>query len=193
MTDDGRNYSNAQEGRHGNWMQTYSGRQFWPVDPRPSEVHLIDIAHGLAHACRFAGHCSRFYSVAEHSVYVSQIVPPELALVGLLHDATEAYVVDIPRPLKPFLTGYAAIEDGVWVAIAQRFGLPEKMPQAVKDADNALLLAEQRDIMAPPPAPWNIPGEAAPIRIIGLDPATAERVFLERFWQLAPMGRLLEA
>lgn len=188
-------YDNRLPGsdRHGNWMQTFSGRMFWPVDPRPDEVFIEDIAHALSLACRFGGHCSRFYSVAEHSVYCSLIVPQEFAFVALMHDATEAYVCDIPRPLKPYLTGYGAIEQAVWVAIADRFGLPHTLPSEVKVADNAMLLAEQRDIMLPPPAAWSIKGEASAISVVGLPPAEAEQLFLARFRELCSTGEAAAA
>jgi len=180
-------YDNSVPGvdRKGNWMQTYTGRMFWPVDPRADEVHIHDIAHALANACRFGGHCKRFYSVAEHSVLCSYLVPQEMALTALMHDATEAYVCDIPRPLKPFLEGYAAIEQRVWEAIADRYSLPYQLPAEVKEADNAMLLAEQRDIMLPPPAPWSVPGYPAIFRVVGLSPDEAEGQFLQRFEQLA--------
>lgn len=185
MTDAGHTYDNSDGQRFGNWMQTYTGRQFWPMDPRASEVHLDDIAHALAHTCRFGGHCERFYSVAEHSVLVSLVVPPELALLGLLHDATEAYVLDVPRPIKPYLQGYKEIEFGVWRAIAAKFGLPVEMPQAIKDADNAVLLAEAEQIMKVHPAPWSVPGEPAPVQVVGWHPERAARFFRLRFAQLA--------
>jgi hypothetical protein len=183
--DHGHTYANGDGRRRGNWMQTYTGHQFWPLDPRPEEVFIADIAHALANACRFGGHCNSFYSVAEHSVLVSQVVPPELALMGLLHDASEAYVCDIPRPLKPFLTGYKEIEERVWRAIADRFELPHEMPQAIKDADNAVLLTEAKAIMKPHPAEWCVPGEPAAVSVLGFPPNFAEQIFLRRFQELA--------
>lgn len=186
MTDSGHTYNNraAGETRSGNWMQTYTGRQFWPLDPRPDEIDLDDIATALSRACRYAGHCERFYSVAEHSVYVSQIVTPSLALKGLLHDATEAYLVDIPRPIKPFLKGYFEIENNLWKAIAAKFGLTEDMPESIKEADNAILLAESVQIMKPHPAPWCVPGMAASVKIMCLPPDQARGLFLNRFTEL---------
>lgn len=184
-TDDGHTYDNSTgQERKGNWQQLYSGIAFWPLDPRPEEVRIEDIAHALSLQCRYAGHCSRFYSVAEHSVLVSQVVPPHLALMGLMHDATEAYCIDVPRPLKPYLRGYKEIEDGIWRAIADRFGMPHEMPREIKDADNAVLLAEQAELMGPPPMPWAVPGEPANVPIIGFLPGYAERLFLERFKEL---------
>lgn len=185
-TDDGHTYDNRGEGlgRVGNWQQVFTGIQFWPLDPRAEEVDIRDIAHALSMQCRYAGHCERFYSVAEHSVHVSRIVPPELALVGLLHDATEAYCIDVPRPLKPSLTGYKAIEDRIWLAIAERFGLDPIMPQAIKDADNAVLLAEAAQIMKPHPMPWCVPGDAADVEIGCWSPKRSEVAFLGRFYEL---------
>jgi hypothetical protein len=183
---DGSNYDNRGEGsgRHGNWMQTFSGRQFWPLDPRADEVFIEDIAHALSMACRYGGHCNSFYSVAEHCVHVSHVVPPEMALVGLLHDASEAYVADVIRPIKPHLTGYKAIEDRVWSVIAERFGVPVDLPPEVKLADNAVLLAECAINMKPHPAPLCVPGEPAAVTIRCWLPAEAERAFLGRFREL---------
>lgn len=183
-TDDGHDYANGDGERVGNWMQTFTGRQFWPLDPRADEVCIEDIAHALSMACRYGGHCERFYSVAEHSVLVSRVVPAHLALDGLLHDAAEAYVADVIRPIKPFLAGYKAIEGRVWAAIADHFGLRYVMPREIKDADNAVLLAESVQIMKPHPAPWSVPGEPADVVIVGHAPGAAKELFLSRFYEL---------
>src|SRR5258708_302056 len=90
-----------QKDRRGNWMQTYTGRAYWPADPRAEDVCIEDIAHALSLLCRYTGHCKRFYSVAEHSILISQVVPPEYAFFGLMHDAQEAYINDLARPIKP--------------------------------------------------------------------------------------------
>lgn len=140
--------------RTGDWMQTYTGRKFWPLDPRADEICIEDIAHGLSMQCRYAGHCLQFYSVAEHSVLLSRALPDELKLWGLLHDAAEAYVLDVIRPLKPALSGYREIEDRVMVEVCQRFGLnylgsPSSMPSMVKEADNRILVDEKQQNMAP--------------------------------------------
>lgn len=155
--------------RVGDWQQTFTGRQFWPCDPRADEVCIEDIAHALSLQCRFAGHCRAFYSVAEHSVRVSREVwlsahdagmsgpqCAQIALAGLLHDASEAYCVDVPRPLKPFLTNYREIEHGVSAAVAERFGFDASLfaHPMVKRADEVLLMTEARDLMGPPPRPW---------------------------------------
>lgn len=178
------NNKSLDDTRIGNWMQLASGRKFYPLDPLPTEIFIEDIAHALSMICRFGGHCTMFYSVAEHSYNASFEVPEEDAFAALMHDATEAYVADIIRPIKPDLQGYAEIEHRVWVAIAEKFRLPIKLPSSVKEADNAMLLAEQRDIMAPPPEPWGVPGIAAERQIQGWYPPVAKKMFLERFEEL---------
>lgn len=154
------------EMRQGQWMQTFTNRQFWPMDPRADEVFLEDVAHALALMNRFAGHTRVPYSVGEHSLRVSDEVfirtgDMLLALCGLLHDGSEAYCVDVPTPLKPYLTGYKEIEAKVMEAIRERFNLPSEFwhhPE-VKRADRVLLLTEARDLLGRPPAAW---GEGDP-------------------------------
>ena len=101
--------------RIGDWMCTASGVTFYPLDPRPEEIRIEDIAHSLALQCRFAGHCREFYSVAEHSVRGAQALRSIGATVAmqaafLLHDASEAYAVDLPRPIKRMMPNYKAME-----------------------------------------------------------------------------------
>lgn len=132
----------AQDGRHGDFMQTYTGGKFWPLDPRPDEVNIYDVAHSLSLQCRYAGHCERFYSVAEHSVLMARWVSPANRLWALLHDASEAYLVDVPRPLKRHLPSYKEAEAKVMAAICERFGLPHAMPAEVHEADNRIIADE---------------------------------------------------
>jgi len=137
----------------GDWIQTYMGKRFYPLSPRAQDIDPVDVAHALSLLCRYGGHVDPFYSVAEHCVLMSEWVQREhgsiqLALWALLHDATEAYVVDVPRPLKRELRDYATIEDRVMLAIAERFDLPTAdMPPEVKDADNRILLDETAALM----------------------------------------------
>ena len=170
--------------RIGNWMQTYSGRRYYPGDPRPDDVVIEDIAHALSMLCRFGGHCSRFYSVAEHSVLVSMVVPREHALQGLLHDATEAYCVDVPRPLKRQLSNYAEIEQRNRLAVAARFGLAVDLPECVHVADNDVLLAERDALFDRAAGTWSIPGTPAQVGIVGWAPPMACSLFMQRYREL---------
>lgn len=171
--------------RKGDWMQTASGKQFWPIDPRPEDVDINDIAHALSQVCRYGGHCRTFYSVAEHSVYVARACPPELRLAGLLHDASEAYISDIVRPAKRFIEGYIAIEDRLQAAIGEAFDVSLAEFHAIKEWDNAVLLDEQAQIMLPPPEPWTPLGvEPAGFTIACHSPAVAKAGFLNMFHKL---------
>jgi hypothetical protein len=167
-------------------IQTFTGRIVYPLNPLPEDIFIEDIAHSLSNMCRFTGHTSRFYSVADHSIRVSQVVPTHDALWGLLHDASEAYLTDIPRPLKR-VTGfgdqYRAFERVLMAAICRRFGLPEKEPESVHVADMILLMTEKRDLMSGAERPWD-EDHTLPEPISPLSPAAAERAFLARFEML---------
>jgi hypothetical protein len=171
---------------HGDWMLTATGRQYWPADPKPTDVDIFDIARHLSMLCRFTGACQEFYSVAEHSVYVSRLVPEEHALTALLHDATEAYIADINRPTKQSLPDYKALEDLNWKqAIAPAFGLPLELPECIHVADRAVGRAEQQQIMPPMPGRDAYTGTpAANIKIECMPPKLAERMFIERYMEL---------
>lgn len=128
--------------RVGDWMQTFCQIKFYPQDPRPEEIDIIDIAHALSQIPRFTGHGDIFYSVAQHSLYVMQMCPPPFKLEGLLHDASEAYLGDMGRPLKHFSELgkiYKQLENKVNLAIAQKFRLKYPWPEPVKRADNTIL------------------------------------------------------
>lgn len=138
--------------RRGGYILTHTGRHFYPLDPRPEEIEIEDIAHGLARLCRYGGHVDDvgIYSVAQHSCYVSDLLPPELKLWGLLHDASEALgLVDVPHPVKidPAMAGYRAAEERLERAIAERFGLVWPRPPEVKQADLIMLATEKRDLL----------------------------------------------
>ncbi|RVN04626.1 HD domain-containing protein [Sinorhizobium meliloti] len=168
--------------RLGDWMQTYTGRKFWPMDPRADEVLIEDIAHSLSLQCRYAGHCLRFYSVAEHSVHLARHLRwqgVEVALWGLLHDASEAYLVDVPRPVKPHLPGYKEAESKVMAAVCERFGLSSTMPAVVHDADNRIIGDELVNLA---PMDWHARyDDPLGVNIRCWYPAQAEEEFLATF------------
>ena len=176
--------------RHGEWLQTFTGRKFWPLDPRPEDVCIDDIAHALSLLCRFGGHCTRFYSVAEHSIYISQHAG-QYALWGLLHDASEAYLIDVPRPLKKMLPEYRAAEDRLQRVICEAFGLDPEKPENITQLDRAILMDERLHIMAPAPEPWSTDVAPLGVKIGGYMPAVAEIIFLETFHRLDRAGKVL--
>lgn len=134
--------------RQGAWFPVYSGKRFWPLDPRPNDFDINDIAHALAHINRFNGHLYHSYSVAQHSVLVSQNVPIAAARYGLLHDASEAYLQDIITPLKGLLPDYCLLEERVMRAILTAFDVPisDEIRKAVKQTDVRMLVTEVRDL-----------------------------------------------
>lgn len=173
----------AELARTGDFMQTATGRKFWPLDPRADEVFIDDIAHSLSLQCRYAGHCLRFYSVAEHSVLMARKLRWEgvdVALWALLHDAAEAYTVDVPRPLKRHLVGYKEAEAKVMAAIAERFGLADEMPAVVHDADNRIIGDELANLV---PMDWHAryAGEELGVELKYWSPEKAREEFMATF------------
>lgn len=166
------------------WIQTYTGRKLFPLHPDPDAIDVRDIAHALSLHCRFNGHCREFYSVAEHSVRVSKQLTDGDALWGLLHDASEAYLSDVPKPLKKDLPEYQAAEEHLMRVIAERFELPWPIPEMVHEADMTLLITERRDLMGNPVGDWGIDVDPLPGRIDPLSPSAAERAYLARFDEL---------
>lgn len=169
------------------WITTYTGKAFDLLDPDWDVIDILDIAHALAHICRFTGHVREFYSVAQHSVLVSQQVPPEHALEGLLHDATETYCNDLARPIKrlPGFEAYNELEARLQRAVAMAFGVPAEMSKSVKEADQRMLVTEAKQLLTKPPRPWAIPAEPYPdLEIKPLPPDVAKAMFLASFQEL---------
>src|ERR1035437_9925269 len=164
-------------------ITTYSGIRFWPLQPNPADIRIEDIAHALSNQCRFGGHAREFYSVAEHSVRVSQLCLPEDALSGLLHDASETYLVDLPRPLKllPEFAPYREAERRLQRAVAVRFELAPEQPATVTAADDTMLWIEAHSLLGSM-AVEVIRDTRPPFEITdSLLPVEAERLFLARF------------
>lgn len=171
----------------GPWIETYTGGRFHILDPKPEEILIEDIAHSLSMQCRFGGHARAFYSVAEHSVIVSLLVKPENALHGLLHDASEAYIVDIPTPVKADLDDYLVLEEDIQNAIVDKFNLSGDYAD-IKDADKVQLKTEAKYLMKSAGKDWAT--DFPTIREHGkipkcLQPIEAKAMFLSRFWELS--------
>jgi hypothetical protein len=168
---------------------TSTGKWFDILKPDPSLIDLQDIAGALSKLCRFGGHCRQFYSVAEHSTLTAELMSQhrlsDLTLLrwALLHDASEAYVVDIPRPAKRHLSEYLKIEEAIQRAVAERFGLPWPMPHEVHEVDNAILALELRVYM--PEQPEHLLPQLPTMRLmdglptVPLSPINAEKSFLK--------------
>ncbi len=170
------------------WLETYSGKRFHFLGPQQDEIDIEDIAHALANECRFGGHTSSFYSVAEHSILVATLCPDNLALGALLHDASEAYIRDIPSPVKHHLTNYKEIENIVQGAIERKFGVvgASKNP-IIKEADTMALKAEARNLLKGGGEAWihqeNYKTRAGWESITPhcLDPKEAKQMFMKIF------------
>lgn len=172
----------------GNWMQTFTGRRFWPMSPLPEDVDPKDIAHSLSLICRYGGHTVRFYSVAEHCVLLSRAVSSQAALPALLHDAAEAYGGDMIRPLKHHaeMAPYRCVMERIELAVFERFGIaPLPCWPEVGKADFRILWDERRLLMSPTDNDWTM-GDTAPLGVApeGWPPKYAEQRYLTRLQEL---------
>lgn len=185
MTDD-KTY--GEDWHAGFFMQTFTGRKFYPLAPDPDDVDAEDIAHSLSLQCRYNGHIDKFYSVAEHCILMSDYFQdgdhPLLAKKALLHDSTETYVGDMVRPLKhqPAMQVFRDAENVVGAAIAAHFGMTTLESPTVKLADSRILLTERAALMGGKVAgAWAVDGlDPLPVRIRAWGPAEAEKEYLLR-------------
>lgn len=164
------------------WVETSSGTQFWFLNPQQDQINIKDIAWALSHIPRFGGHARKFVSVAEHSIYVSMLVPPALALEGLLHDGEEAYILDMPTPIKQFMPEYKEMGQKILRAIYTKYMLGMPATKAVKDADKAQMQVEANFLLPSRGETWvnRIEG-AKGIEPKGLSQSEAYYKFLEVF------------
>jgi 5'-deoxynucleotidase YfbR-like HD superfamily hydrolase len=160
-------------------IQTYSGKMFNLIEPTPEMIDIRDIAHALANIGRFNGHTKQFYSVAQHCVIVSALVPDDQKLAGLLHDATEAYLGDVTAPLKHQLPAYIELENKLAGVIAAKYGIPAKKSDEVHKADMIALVTEARDLMGTEENKeyWDLPYEPLQEAIIPWTTFDAESNF----------------
>lgn len=167
-------------------MCTFTGTYFDFANPKRETIHIEDIARALSNICRFNGHTKEFYSVAQHSVLVSEACNPEDALHGLLHDASEAYLGDVVTSLKDMLPSYKVLEADLQSAIYRCFGLDPEMPASVKYADLSLLAAERRDLMNHGGYSWSVLDGVEPIGhlIEPLLPKQAYNLFINRYFEI---------
>jgi 5'-deoxynucleotidase YfbR-like HD superfamily hydrolase len=166
------------------YVSTYLGNRFFLTNPHIDDVDIEDIAHGLAYQCRFNGQTREFYSVAQHSLMVMSLVPEELQFSALLHDAAEAYLGDMVKPLKNLFPEFSVIEAHVMEIIGHRFNLDlSHLDPAIKQADLIALATEKRDLMPHSVETWhylqNI--EPLPAPIEAMSPQKAKMAFLDAF------------
>ena len=173
------------------FIETYTGKKFYFTDPEPDMIDIRDIAHSLSLQCRFMGHAETFYSVAEHSVAVSCIVDKENALVALLHDAAEAYLSDIPRPIKNLFPMYRALEYKISLAIFNKFNIEflddDETYKDIKDADNTQLKTEAKYLLSSQGTDWigDYPTKGRKGKVPNcLAPIHAEALFLRSFEEI---------
>jgi uncharacterized protein len=173
---------------------THTGGWFYPGNPEGSEYRIADIAHALSLTCRFSGQCARFYSVAEHSVLVSHVaerLDPTAGVFGLLHDASEAYLADIPSPVKalPELEGYRRLEKRVMDEILRTFHVSLPEPPSVKSADLLVLRAEAESLglLTEDWDVYSLPD--CGFHPVPLDSVAAEAAFFKRFDELTIRGK----
>lgn len=190
------------------WSQVWYGGKFHYLKPRPEEIRINDIAHALGMNCRFNGHVKSFYSVAQHSCLVADKVYDDSqnetwAMAALLHDAAEAYIPDMPRPIKGYLDGFHEIEDRILRVILEKYDLPDitdvernqDLVDSIKTHDNRSVITEKRDLLKPGGPKWEIQDQWSPYdeKIITWTPMQAKREFLERFrhWEEVGLHRRL--
>jgi 5'-nucleotidase len=168
-----------------NYIQTYTGRKIEPLNPNPDDICIEDIAHSLSMQCRWTGHTAWFYSVAQHSVLVSEECDEDTALWGLLHDASEAYLVDLARPVKRLesMRVFREAEEGLQRAIATKFRLQWPIPAHVHLVDNVLLRTEYRDLMKNVDD-WSWAPDPLKTRIMPWESGHAHTQFMARFEEL---------
>ena len=169
-------------------IQTNKGEFFDFLKPSEYTPTIFEVGYALSNLCRFTGHVEEFYSVAQHSVLVSLIVPQHLAYEGLMHDCAEAFIGDMSAPLKRLLPQYKDIERAVEMAIFPRLGLTYPSPTEVKRADLVALATEQRDLFVRQ-RQWSELSGIEPIEPIAekiqpLPPKEAYKLFLNRYSEL---------
>lgn len=180
-----------------NWIETRTGKRVSVENPQPEQFDIKDIAYALSNTCRFNGHCSGFYSVAEHSVAVALRLPIELRLAGLLHDATEAYLGDIPSPIKQFLPDYRAIEKRFEEAVIRTFDLELTANDwhAVKTADLDALFTEAHFLIPSQGKDWTFFQGPTAFKVdydlapMCLPPSEAYKLFIGMYYDLTKENR----
>jgi len=150
-----------------NECRTFMGKMIDPLNPDPDSINLVDIAHALGNLCRWNGHTMKFYSVAEHCIFVQNMVQTRQdKIAAMMHDASEAYIADVTRPVKHRLKNYLDIEFDLMMVISRKFKFQYPLSQVVKDADDYACR-------------WEYINVVSAERIQTMTPIAAKRAFLE--------------
>ena len=170
-------------------IETFTGGLIDPLNPNPQSIRIEDIAHALSNVCRFAGQSRVFYSVAQHSLIVSSLCRAEQARIGLMHDAAEAYLGDLTRPVKSRFPNYVAAEAKLTAVIFSRFNLDIRLLPSIKPIDLQVCLAEALSLLPPRPEHWAaferlISSPRHDLSISPINPRSAELLFLARAREL---------
>lgn len=173
------------------FIETYTGRSFHPLEPDVEKLSVIDIAHALANQCRYSGHVAWFYSTAQHCVLLAQYVLDNggsalEAMQILMHDAAEAYLVDIPRPVKQFMPEYRKWDHAINVSIREWLGWSGfPIPTYQDDIDSRVIVDERHVLMSKSPNDWGHRMAPIGVPIIQWSQEYAERMFLIMFARLS--------
>ena len=130
-----------------NKIRTFSGLYVNPFEMKESNINIVDIAHSLSNQCRFAGHLPKFYSVAQHCVLCCYRAPKGFKLTALLHDASEAYLLDIPRPIKNQMPFYKEAESRIMELVAVKYGFKYPLSKVIHEIDQNMLIFEWENLM----------------------------------------------
>lgn len=171
------------KGENKHCMEVFSGAKVDPFNCTEEDIKIEDIAHALSNICRYGGHCSQFYSVAEHSCRVASIVPYDIGLAGLLHDAAEAYLGDIVRPLKHQFPDIVKAQGRLLYLIYSKYSIKidAQTAKLIVDADNVIGSTEARDLMASGGKEWGNLLPPLPDKIEPWASWIAEDTFLKHF------------
>jgi hypothetical protein len=181
--------------RYQPYIETASGNKVFFLEPDPDSIDINDIALALSRIPRFNGHTNRFYSVAEHCWTGQRFIQDEFKLAFLLHDATEAYLCDIPSPIKQYLPDYQKLEEGLERAIFNKFGLTYPLDPVIKYMDIAMLSVEAQHLVESRGNDWQLwktmkrPIADPRMKPLCFDSKTAERLYLEAFYELFGTNR----
>lgn len=181
----------AEQIRQMSFLRTFTGRDVYPLEMTTGDININDIAHALSNQCRYAGHSKVFYSVAQHCVLVANYLhirhdDDELAFAGLLHDAAEAYLTDMPTPIKRLMPEYGKAEDRIQRVVEETFQLQYRLDEAlIHDADMKLLATEARDLMGDPQN-WKSLRGLVPLmdKVRPVEASQAKIMFIEMYEKL---------